>query len=201
MLRSNNFILNFLSNRPQEETEMKVVAIVGSIRKDSYNLKLAQHVQKRYADQFDLEILSLRDLPMYDQDIELEAPQVVLDFKAKVKEADAVLWVTPEYNSTIPGVLGNAIDWMSRVDKVMNGKPSIIMGASMGVLGTVKAQMHLRDILFASGLNSPLLPMNEVYVGAAHTKFDEAGNLTDEATIQFLDTVIKNFQEWMKQYV
>lgn len=201
MLRSNNFILNFLSSRPQEETEMKVVAIVGSIRKDSYNLKLAQHVQKRYADQFDLEILSLRDLPMYDQDIELEAPQVVLDFKAKVKEADAVLWVTPEYNSTIPGVLGNAIDWMSRVDKVMNGKPSIIMGASMGVLGTVKAQMHLRDILFASGLNSPLLPMNEVYVGAAHTKFDEAGNLTDEATIQFLDTVIKNFQEWMKQYV
>ncbi|MFJ7972452.1 NADPH-dependent FMN reductase [Psychrobacillus sp. NPDC096389] len=180
---------------------MKVVAIVGSIRKDSYNLKLAQHVQKRYADQFDLEILSLRDLPMYDQDIELEAPQVVLDFKAKVKEADAVLWVTPEYNSTIPGVLGNAIDWMSRVDKVMNGKPSIIMGASMGVLGTVKAQMHLRDILFASGLNSPLLPMNEVYVGAAHTKFDEAGNLTDESTIQFLDTVIKNFQEWMKQYV
>lgn len=201
MLRSNNFILNFLSSRPQEETEMKVVAIVGSIRKDSYNLKLAQHVQKRYADQFDLEILSLRDLPMYDQDIELEAPQVVLDFKAKVKEADAVLWVTPEYNSTIPGVLGNAIDWMSRVDKVMNGKPSIIMGASMGVLGTVKAQMHLRDILFASGLNSPLLPMNEVYVGAAHTKFDEAGNLTDESTIQFLDTVIKNFQEWMKQYV
>ncbi|TQR18536.1 NADPH-dependent FMN reductase [Psychrobacillus soli] len=180
---------------------MKVVAIVGSIRKDSYNLKLAQHVQKRYAGQFDLEILSLRDLPMYDQDIELEAPQTVLDFKAKVKEADAVLWVTPEYNSTIPGVLGNAIDWMSRVDKVMNGKPSIIMGASMGVLGTAKAQMHLRDILFASGLNSPLLPMNEVYVGAAHTKFDTDGNMTDEATIKFLDVVIENFQAWMKQYV
>lgn len=180
---------------------MKVVAIVGSIRKESFNLKLAQHVQKRYADQLELEILSLRDLPMYDQDIELEAPQAVLDFKAKVKEADAVLWVTPEYNSSIPGVLGNAIDWLSRVDKVMNGKPSIIMGASMGVLGTVKAQMHLRDILFASGLNSPLLPMNEVYVGAAHEKFDAEGNLTDEATIKFLDVVIGNFQEWMKQYV
>ncbi|MDI2588934.1 NAD(P)H-dependent oxidoreductase [Psychrobacillus sp. NEAU-3TGS] len=180
---------------------MKVVAIVGSIRKESFNLKLAQHVQKRYADQLELEILSLRDLPMYDQDIELEAPQAVLDFKAKVKEADAVLWVTPEYNSSIPGVLGNAIDWLSRVDKVMNGKPSIIMGASMGVLGTVKAQMHLRDILFASGLNSPLLPMNEVYVGAAHEKFDVEGNLTDEATIKFLDVVIGNFQEWMKQYV
>jgi chromate reductase, NAD(P)H dehydrogenase (quinone) len=180
---------------------MKVVAIVGSIRKDSYNLKLAKHVQNRYADQFELEILDLAPLPVYNQDIELEAPQVVLDFKAKVKEADAVLWVTPEYNATIPGVLGNAIDWLSRVDKVMNGKPSIVMGTSMGTLGSVKAQMHLRDILFASGLNSPVLGGNEVYVGTVHEKFDAEGNLTDEATIAFIDSVIANFQEWMKRYV
>ncbi|QFF99314.1 NAD(P)H-dependent oxidoreductase [Psychrobacillus glaciei] len=179
---------------------MKVVAIVGSIRKESLNLKLAQHVQKRYADKFELEILSLRGLPMYDQDIELDAPQEVIDFKAQVKAADAVLWITPEYNSTIPGVLGNAIDWMSRVDRVVNGKPSMIMGASMGAMGSVKAQMHLRNILFASGLNSPLLPMNEVYVGAAHTKFDDEGNLTDQATVEFLDTVIENFQKWMKAF-
>ena len=147
----NNIINNL------EVIKMKVVAIVGSIRKDSYNLKLAKHVQNRYADQFEVEILDLAPLPVYNQDIELDAPQDVLDFKAKVKEADAVLWVTPEYNATIPGVLGNAIDWLSRVDKVMNGKPSIVMGTSMGILGSVKAQMHLRDILFASGLNSPVL--------------------------------------------
>lgn len=180
---------------------MKVVAIVGSIRKESLNLQLAKHVQSRYADKFEVEILDLAPIPMYNQDIELDAPQEVLDFKAKVKAADAVLWVTPEYNSTISGVLGNAIDWMSRVDKVMNGKPSMIMGASMGAMGTVKAQMHLRDILFASGLNSPLLPMNEVYVGAAHTKFNDNGELTDQATIEFIDTVIANFQEWMKNYL
>lgn len=180
---------------------MKVVAIVGSIRKDSYNMQLAKHVQKRYAEQFDLEILDLASLPMYNQDIELNAPQSVLDFKEKVKEADAVLWVTPEYNATIPGVLGNAIDWLSRVEKVMNGKPSIIMGASMGILGSVKAQMHLRDILFAGGLNSPVLGGNEVYVGAAHEKFDAEGNLIDESTIAFLDSVIANFQEWVKPYV
>ena len=180
---------------------MKVVAIVGSIRKGSYNLQLTKHVQDRYADQFELEILDLAPLPFYNQDIELEAPQVVLDFKAKVKEADAVLWVTPEYNATIPGVLGNAIDWLSRVDKVMIGKPSIIMGTSMGILGSVKAQMHLRDILFASGLNSPVLGGNEVYVGTVHEKFDAEGNLTDEATIAFIDSVIANFQEWMKRYV
>jgi chromate reductase len=180
---------------------MKVVAIVGSIRKNSYNLQLAKHVQKRYAEQFEVEILDLAPLPMYNQDIELDAPQEVLDFKAKVKEADAVLWVTPEYNASIPGVLGNAIDWLSRVDKVMNRKPSIIMGSSMGILGSVKAQMHLRDILFAGGLNSPVLGANEVYVGAVHEKFDAEGNLTDEATIAFLDSVIANFQDWMKQFV
>jgi chromate reductase, NAD(P)H dehydrogenase (quinone) len=180
---------------------MKVVAIVGSIRKDSYNVQLAKHIQTRFADQFEVEILDLATLPMYNQDIELDPPKEVLDFKAKVKEAHAVLWVTPEYNATIPGVLGNAIDWLSRVDKVMIGKPSIIMGASMGILGSVKAQMHLRDILFAGGLNSPVLGGNEVYVGAVHEKFDTNGNLSDEATIAYLDTVIANFQEWMKQYV
>ena len=175
---------------------MKVVAIVGSIRNDSYNLKLAQYVQKLYQDKFDLEILNIREIPFYDQDIENNPPEVVTEFKNKVKTADAVLWVTPEYNGTVPGVLVNVIDWLSRVDKVMIGKPSWIMGASMGNLGTVKAQMHLRDILFSPGINSPLLPSNEVYVGAVHTKFDEAGNLTDEGTVQFLDTVVNNFIDW-----
>jgi chromate reductase, NAD(P)H dehydrogenase (quinone) len=180
---------------------MKVVAIVGSVRKDSYNRKLAEFIQKRYANQFELEILDISGLPLYNQDIENDAPAAVVEFKSKVKAADAVLWVTPEYNATIPGVLGNAIDWLSRVDKVMIGKPSWIMGASMGLLGTVKAQAHLRDILFAAGLQSPVLIGNEVYVGAVHTKMDHEGNITDEATVAFLDKVASNFQQWMKLYV
>ncbi|MEO4054718.1 NAD(P)H-dependent oxidoreductase [Solibacillus sp. CAU 1738] len=178
---------------------MKVVAIVGSLREGSLNMKLAKFVQQRYEEKFELEILRLNEIPMYNQDDENNPPHSVQDFKAKVKAADAVLWVTPEYNASIPGVLGNAIDWLSRVDKVMIGKPSFIMGASMGNLGTVKAQMHLRDILFAAGLGSPVLQGNEVYVGAAHTKFDEAGNLTDESTVKFLDTVIDNFINWMQK--
>ncbi len=180
---------------------MKVVAIVGSIRKESYNMQLAQFIQKRYTEKLDLEVLSLKDLPMYNQDIENEAPQEVLDFKAKVKAADAVLWVTPEYNGTVPGVMVNAIDWLSRVDKVMIGKPSIIMGATMGNLGTVKAQLHLRDILFSPGINSPLLSGNDVYIGAVHTKFDTEGDLTDEGTVKFLDVVIDNFLNWAKKYI
>ncbi|GIN40681.1 NADPH-dependent FMN reductase [Heyndrickxia oleronia] len=178
---------------------MKIVAIVGSIRKESYNLKLAKYIQTRYADRFDLEILNIKDLPHYDQDIEMNPPEVVTEFKGKVAEADAVLWVTPEFNYSIPGVLKNAIDWLSRVEKVMIGKPSWIMGATMGALGTVRAQQHLRDILFCPGVGSPLLPGNEVYVGAVHEKIDESGNLTHESTVKFIDLVVDNFINWMNQ--
>ncbi|MEK5172227.1 NAD(P)H-dependent oxidoreductase [Heyndrickxia sp. FSL W8-0496] len=178
---------------------MKIVAIVGSIRKESYNLKLAKYIQTRYADRFDLEILNIKDLPHYDQDIEMNPPEVVTEFKGKVAEADAVLWVTPEFNYSIPGVLKNAIDWLSRVEKVMIGKPSWIMGATMGALGTVRAQQHLRDILFCPGVGSPLLPGNEVYVGSVHEKIDESGNLTHESTVKFIDLVVDNFINWMNQ--
>lgn len=175
---------------------MKVAAIIGSVRKDSYNLSLARHMQKRYAGRLDIEIVTLNEVEMYNQDIEAVPPagiQAVID---KVKQSDAVLWVTPEYNGSISGVLHNTIDWLSRGEKVLVGKPSMIAGASMGLLGTVKAQMHLRDILFAPGVNSPLLPGNEVYVGAAHEKFSAQGELTHEPTIAFLDQVVNNFIEW-----
>ncbi|MGG1397719.1 NADPH-dependent FMN reductase [Bacillus salipaludis] len=178
---------------------MKVAAIVGSIRKESYNIKLASYIQNRYKLFFQLEVLNIRELPFYDQDIEDAPPQSVIDFKAKVAAADAVLWVTPEYNSTIPGVMVNAIDWLSRVDRIMIGKPSWIIGSSMGLLGSVKGQGHLRDILFASGISSPLLPGNEVYIGLVHEKFDGKGELTDEPTIQYLDLVVENFVKWMKE--
>lgn len=179
---------------------MKIVALVGSFRKESYNLKLAKHIQKRYQDRFDLEILNLQELPFYDQDVENNPPAVVTEFKEKVADADAVLWVTPEYNATVPGLLVNAIDWLSRVDKVMIGKPSWIMGASMGKLGSIRAQLHLRDILFSPGISSPLLPGNEVYVATAHEKFDQEGNLTDQDTVQFLDTVVHNFMNWYNHF-
>lgn len=179
---------------------MKVAVIAGSVRKESFNRKLAEFVKNRYADRFEIEILDLSVLPLYNQDIENDMPPEIVGFKKKVKEADSVLWVTPEYNATIPGVLGNAIDWLSRVDKVMIGKPSWIMGASMGNLGTVKAQMHLRDILFAAGLQSPVLIGNDVYIGAVHTKMDAEGNITDEATVAYLDTVVANFEKWMERF-
>ncbi|MGJ7910017.1 NADPH-dependent FMN reductase [Neobacillus sp. LXY-1] len=179
---------------------MKFVAIVGSLRKDSYNRMLAKTIQERYTNQFELEILEIGQLPYYDQDIENDPAQTVLDFKKKVKEADAVLMLTPEYNWSIPGVLKNALDWLSRVDKVLVGKPVLTAGAATGIMGTLRAQLHIRQIL--AGMQVNLFPPagNEILIGQAQTKFDqEKGHLKDEATLSFIDAVMERFVEFVKE--
>ncbi|GAJ98393.1 NADPH-dependent FMN reductase [Geomicrobium sp. JCM 19055] len=178
---------------------MNIVAIVGSTRKDSYNMQITKFMQQRYTEEMNLEILDIGSLPLYNQDTENEPNEAVTTLRSKVKAADAVLWVTPEHNATISTAHKNALDWLSRVEQVMIGKPSWIIGASMGNLGSVKAQAHLRDILFAPGLSSPVLPGNEVYIGAVHTKLDENGVLTDEGTVKYLDVVVNNVLSWIKK--
>ncbi|WP_040208867.1 NADPH-dependent FMN reductase [Neobacillus jeddahensis] len=179
---------------------MKMVAIVGSLRKGSYNRQLAATIQERFGSEFDLEILDLGLLPHYDQDEENNPPESVSDFKKKVKEADGVLIITPEYNWSIPGVLKNALDWLSRVDKVLIGKPVMTAGAATGPMGTIRAQLHLRQIL--TGLQVKLLPPagNEILIGQAMTKFDEkTGQLIDEVTLNFVDAVVKRFVDFVKE--
>ncbi|MFO7342077.1 MAG: NADPH-dependent FMN reductase [Bacillaceae bacterium] len=180
---------------------MKLVGISGSLRKESYNTKLLKTIGERYAESFDLEILSIRELPFYDQDEEADPPDAVKTFKEKVKKADGVIIATPEYNWSIPGALKNALDWLSRGDKVMKDKPVMVVGASTGILGTVRAQIDLRKILGSSGLSARVLPpsTNEFLVTNAHEKFDESGRLTDEATLQFLDAVVNRFVEFVKK--
>ncbi|PKR83008.1 NADPH-dependent FMN reductase [Heyndrickxia camelliae] len=177
----------------------KIVALVGSNRKESYNKKLALYMQNRYQDKLDIEILPIDELPMYNQDDELDPPAIVNEIKGKVKESDGVLIVTPEYNHSIPAVLKNAIDWFSRVDRVMVNKPVMIAGGSGGVLGTVRAQMHLRQIMNSPGVSALTLPGNEVFIGAIQSKIDETGKLVDEATIQFIDSVVDNYIHWIEQ--
>jgi len=179
--------------------KMKIVAIVGSISEKSNNKKLAEFMKERYKDKFEIEVLSLKDIPIYNEDNELDPPSVVKEVKSKIKESDGILIVTPEYNHSIPGVLKNALDWFSRVDRVMVDKPTMIVGASMGALGTVKAQIHLRQILNSGGVAALTLPGNEVLIGSIQDKVDEKGNLTDESTIKFLDKVVDNFVEWAEK--
>lgn len=178
---------------------MKIVALVGSNRKESFNKKLTLYIKERYADKVHIEILPIDNLPMYNQDHELDPPSIVKEIKRKVKESEGILIATPEYNHSIPAVLKNAIDWFSRGDRVMINKPIMIVGGSMGVLGTSRAQAHLRQILNSGGVAALTLPGNEVFIGNIHEKLDESGKLIDESTIKFLDKVMDNFIKWAEK--
>jgi chromate reductase, NAD(P)H dehydrogenase (quinone) len=183
------------------EGKMKFVGLSGSIRKESFNTKLLNFIKNHYHDQFELEILNIEDLPYFNQDDELDPSDVVKAFKQKVKDADGILIATPEYNWSVPGVLKNALDWLSRVDKVMTNKPVMIVGATPGKMGTIRAQIDLRRILSSPGLDARVLPpaVNEFLLIAAHEKFDSEGHLIDESTVQFLDNVVSNFIGFVKE--
>jgi len=150
-------------------------------------MQLALTMKERYINKMDLEIADIRSLPFFDQDIELNPPREVHALLRKIAAADGVLIVTPEYNWSVPGVLKNAIDWLSRVDKVLIGKPVMTAGVSPGVMGTIRAQLHLREILASPGIQARLLPPagNEIIISSAALKFDETtSRLVDESTVR-----------------
>jgi len=162
--------------------KVRILGFAGSLRKGSYNKMLLNAATKLVPGDAELEVFDLEGTPLFNQDLEQSPPERVKLFKKKIKEVDAILIVTPEYNYSIPGVLKNAIDWASRPygDNSFNGKPVAIMGASIGTLGTARAQYHLRQTFVF--LN--MYPVNdpEVMVGPAQEKFDKNGNLVDEYT-------------------
>lgn len=177
---------------------MKLIGIVGSIRKDSYNKKLAKFIQSKYKVDFDLELLPLNNIPMYNQDDENNEPKEVSNLKEKIENADGVIIITPEYNYSVSGVLKNTLDWLSRGKAPIVNKPLLILGASMGIFGSVRAQGHLRDILLAPTLKARVYQDSEFYLGAAHQQFDDNGDLKEAKTVEFLDSTIKNFQKTIK---
>ncbi|MER2088806.1 MAG: NADPH-dependent FMN reductase [Sporosarcina sp.] len=177
---------------------MRVVAIVGSLRKDSFNMQLVKTIEMRYSHFFEVEIADIGNLPFFNEDEEKAPPVVVRKYKKMIAEADAVLISTPEFNWSISGVLKSALEWLSRVDKVIAGKPVLPMGVSQGALGTVRAQLHLRQIL--SSIQAITLPPagNEIFIGSAGQKFQD-GQLIDEATLKFLDLVVDKFVTFVKE--
>lgn len=166
--------------------EIKILGIAGSLRRASYNrlaLKAAREVAPAGVL---LDLIELHGLPVFDQDAEMAPPAAVLEFKRRIRAADAILFATPEYNYSLPGGLKNAIDWASRPygDSAWQGKPAAIMGASVGNLGTARAQYHLRQILVT--LDMPVVNQPEVMIGNAVQRFDGDGRLNDEPTRQFI---------------
>jgi chromate reductase len=178
--------------------EIEILGIVGSLRKGSYNrlaLKAAQELLPKGAV---LNLIELRGIPIYDQDDEMTPPEIVLEFKRRILAADAILFATPEYNYSIPGGLKNAIDWASRPygESAWLGKPAAIMGASIGNLGTARAQYHLRQILVAQ--NMPVVSQPEVMIAGATKYFDQDGKLTDETTRQFIRKLLAELAQLAK---
>lgn len=178
---------------------IRVLGFAGSLRKNSYNraaLRAAQGVMPEGAT---LEIYDLATIPLYNDDIrEKGYPPEVQDFRDKIAAADAIVMVTPEYNYSISGILKNAIDWASRPPgPPLTQKPCAIMGATMGLWGTVKAQHHLRQCC----VFLDLWPINkpEVLIAQAQNKFDAAGNLTDEATKKVIAELMTNLVAWTKR--
>lgn len=175
---------------------MKIVTIVGSLRMDSFNKKVALFMQDRYKGKLDMEILYLNDIPLFNEDIEKDPPEVVKVFKRKIWESEGILIVSPEYNHSIPGGLKNALDWCSRVDRVMLNKPVFMVGASNGNVGTARMQGQLHQILNAPGLAALTLPGNHVLIPNVQDDFDENGNYINQRTIKYLDKVVDNYIAW-----
>ncbi len=162
-------------------------------------MQVAKMMQKRYKDKMNIKIADIRSLPHFDQDEELDPPPVVKDFKQEILAADGIIIVTPEYNWSVPGVLKNALDWTSRGERVFIGKPVMPLGASMGMIGTLRAQAHLRQILSAPGIQAKVLSPggNEVLINFVQQKIDKNGQL-DEATLTFLDSVVEKFVDLVR---
>jgi chromate reductase len=175
---------------------VKVLGMSGSLRKASFNTAALRATAELLPEGMTLEIADLRDLPHYDDDVRLKAyPPVVQQFRDRIKAADAILFVTPEYNYSVSGVLKNAIDWASRPpDQPFNWKPCAMISASGSLLGGVRAQYHLRHMCVS--LNCFPLNQPQVYITEAPKKFDAEGKLTDEGTrnvIRQLMTELKSF--------
>jgi chromate reductase, NAD(P)H dehydrogenase (quinone) len=176
-----------------------VAVIVGSLRKESFSLKIAKALTGLAPSSLQLDVVTLGGLSFYNQDLEATPPTDWVNFREQVKKADAVLFVTPEYNRSVPGVLKNAIDVGSRPygQSVFNGKPGGVISNSPGAIGGFGANHHLRQSLVF--LNVPVLQQPEAYVGSVGDAFDDKGNLVKPPLREFLENYIKAFGAWVTQ--
>ena len=178
---------------------VRILGIAGSLRRESYNRAALRAAMTLVPDEATLEAFELDGIPGFNQDEEGNPPARVVELKRSIRAADAILIVTPEYNYSVPGVLKNAIDWASRPygDNAWSGKPAAIMGASVGTIGTARAQYHLRQIFVF--LNVWAINQPEVMIGNAAARFDAAGNLTDETTRRLIGDLLRNLVEWTRR--
>ncbi len=178
----------------------QIAVIVGSLRKESFNRKLANAVVKLAPPEFSFKQLPIGDLPLYNQDDDANQAEPVKRLKNEIKAAQGLLFVTAEYNRSIPGVLKNAIDHASRPygQNAWTGKPAGVLGASIGAIGTAMAQQHLRNVL--AYLDVPTLGQPEAFIQVREGLFDEDGNI-GAASKDFLQNWMDQYVAWVKKHV
>ncbi|MBM3490771.1 MAG: NAD(P)H-dependent oxidoreductase [Alphaproteobacteria bacterium] len=178
---------------------VRVLGIVGSLRRESYNRRLIEAARELAPNGITLEVCDIADVPLYNDDVYKQGfPAAVVQLRQRIKQTDALLIATPEYNYSIPGVLKNAIDWASRPpEQPFTDKPLAIIGASPGALGTARAQYHLRQAFIF--LDARVLSRPELMVAQAGSKLDAQGRLTDEATRRQLTELLLALGAWTQR--
>lgn len=181
-------------------TQKSVAIIVGSLRKGSFNRKVAKALIALAPESLKMEIIEIGNLPLYNQDLDEAPPKEWIDFRTTLKSKNAVLFVTPEYNRSVPGALKNAIDVGSRPygQSAWEGKPGAVVSVSPGALGAFGANHHLRQSLVF--LNIPTMQQPEAYIGGAAKLFDDNDNLINDSTKEFLKKFINAFASWVTKF-
>lgn len=179
---------------------IKVGIVVGSIRKNSFSEQLARNIVELFPSGYEAEFVEIANLPLYNQDSDENIPEVYTEFRNKVKSLDAVVFVTPEHNRSIPAALKNALDVGSRPygSNVWDGKPALIVSQSPSNLSGFGANHHLRQVL--AFLNMPVVQQPEVYIANVHELLDENGKINNEDTIGFLQSVVDAFVALVQRY-
>ncbi|HOB09726.1 MAG TPA: NAD(P)H-dependent oxidoreductase [Limnochordia bacterium] len=178
----------------------KIGIVVGSLRKGSFSKKVAENVAKLFPDGYTTEIIEIGNLPLYNQDYDADSPAEYTAFRSKVREVDAVLFVTPEHNRSIPSALKNALDVASRPwgQNVWAGKPAAIISQSIGSIGGFGANHHLRQVLMF--LDMPVLQQPEVYLGNSADLFDANGSISSRDTLDYLQSFVDAFVALIRKY-
>jgi chromate reductase, NAD(P)H dehydrogenase (quinone) len=177
----------------------KVAVLIGSLRKESFSRKVAKSLIALGQPPLEFEIVEIGHLPFFNQDFEADLPPAIRDFKEKIGSFDAVLFVTPEYNRSVPGVLKNAIDCGSRPygKSAWGRKPAGVVSVSPGAIGGFGANHHLRQSLVF--LDMPAMQQPEAYIGGAAKLFDEKGTLINDSTREFLQKYLQAFAQWIER--
>jgi chromate reductase len=183
-----------------ENLDYNILCVVGGISRNSLNQKVFQMMRERAPEGINLRSFVITRLPYFSKDIENDPPDTVIAWKDMIREADAVLFITPEYNRSFPGVLKNAIDWGSRPygENLWKGKPAAVMGASTGPIGTFGAQHHLRQVL--AYLDVPVMGQPEFYLNASQY-LDENGRPKSEKTEKVIANFWHEFEDWIRKFV